>query len=404
MPKIQKGFQTPREVTDYFRQKRSRPAFSWGDVWGEEHAYAFTVAKAVDAELLGAFRSSLDGAIAGGESFETWKAKIAEDLKRLGWWGPRAIPDPTGADPDATVDFSRSRRLKTIFWSNMRAARAAGQWDRIQRTKRALPYLLYVRSSASDPREEHLAWAGMVLPVDDPFWSTHFPPNGWGCKCAVRQITLREANRLVSSGEMEFDGARIPVTDKAPPIEVQAFTNRRTGIITQVPNGIDPGWQTNPGLSRARTLAARLHEELEDAGPEIARGKISELFDSSTPRVLAGLKERVQLPIAVSEPLQKILAARSPLVVVSSDTMAVKTGKHAPISVDTFALVQDMIEAGHLIDEGRDRLQRAVYAQLGAAWWKLVIKRSAAGYLRLHTLYRVDAKRALKWLGNPGSE
>lgn len=395
---VRKGFKTPREVTDYFRQKRLRPAFSWGDVWAEEHSYAFTVAKAVDTELLGAFRATLDEAIANGETFENWKAKIAERLKAQGWWGPRAVADPTGQDPDRQVDFSRSRRLKTIFWSNMRAARAAGQWDRIQRTKLALPYLLYVRTSAADPRQEHLAWAGIVLPVDDPFWSTHFPPNGWGCKCSVRQITRREAERLINAGEMSIDGETVQIVSEAPEIRTQPFRNRRSGAVSQIPDGIDPGWHTNPGLSRARTLSTRLIEELEDAGPDIARQKIAELFDGSAPRVLAGLKERVQLPVAVSSPLQKTLDARSPLIVVSSETMTVKTGKHTLVSIDTFSLVDHMLETGRVVDEGRDALQRAVYVQLGGAWWKLVIKRSAAGYLRLHTLYRVNANRALKWV------
>lgn len=398
MAKAKKGFQTPQEITDYFRQKRLRPAFSWNDVWAEEHAYAFTVAKAVDAELLGAFRSSIDKAITNGESFETWKEKIQKDLTRLGWWGPRKVSDPTGVDPAKLVDFSNSRRLKTIFWSNMRAARAAGQWDRIQRTKTALPFILYVRTAAADPRPEHLAWAGLVLPVDDPFWSTHFPPNGWGCKCSVRQITRREAGRLIDAGSMQVDGEDVPVSDTAPAIQTKPHRNRRTGEVNEIPEGIDPGWHTNPGQSRARTLSKRLVEELDDAGPEIAREKIGELFDGTSPRVFSGLTERSQLPVAVSEKLQGALGARSPIVVVSSDTMKVKTGKHAAVTVDTFALVDSMIARGHLIDEGRDRAQRAIYIEMGGVWWKLVIKVSAAGYLRLHTLYRVDRTYAEKWI------
>lgn len=398
MAEIRKGFQTPKEVTDYFDQKRSRPAFSWADVWGEEHSFAFTVAKAVDTELLGTFRTSLSEAIRNGESFETWRAKVAKDLTRLGWWGPRTVSDPTGADPDKLVDFSRSRRLKTIFWSNMRAARAAGQWERIQRTKRALPFLLYVRTAAADPRPEHLAWAGYLLPVDDPFWDTHFPPNGWGCKCSVRQVGASEARRLRQSGEIEVDGQTVPIAVEAPTIETVPFKNRRTGKITHIPVGIDPGWHTNPGRSRARTLIDRLTEELDEAGEATARQKIEELFQSGTPEVLAGLKERVQLPVAVSPRLQETLSGNTSIIVASSDTIQTKTGKHAVVSVDTFALVQHLLDVGTLVDEGRANTERAVYAELGGSWWKLVIKRSVAGFLRLHTIYRVDARRADKWI------
>jgi hypothetical protein len=393
-----KDFKTPREVTDYFRQKRLRPGFSWVDVWAQEHAFAFTVAKAVDTELLGTFQKSLDDAITNGESFETWKKKVAADLTKIGWWGPRRVKDPTDIAEDSLVDFSRSRRLKTIFWSNMRSARAAGQWERVQRTKRALPFLLYVRSVASDPRPEHLVWAGTLLPVDDPFWNTHFPPNGWGCKCAVRQVSRFEANRLISDGGFTIDGEWVRIEKTAPQIETRTFKHKRRDIVEEVPVGIDPGWHTNPGLSRARTLIDRLNEELDAVGPDVARSRIRDLFAGRTPDVFAGIKERVHLPVAVAPQLQDVLEARTPLIVASTDTIQAKTSKHAVVSIDTFSIVQDMLDLGTIVDEGRSENQRAVYLKLGTEWWKLVIKRSADGFLRLHTIYQVDERRAVKWI------
>ena len=398
MPKTTKGFKTPAEITDYFRQKKLSPAFHWADVWGEEHAYAHTVAKVVDLEVLGIFHSTLDEAITGGWNFERWVERVQPELQRRGWWGKRTVKDPTGKHADEAVDLSRPRRLKTIFWSNMRAARAAGQWHRIQRNKKALPYLLYVRTAASDPRPEHLAWAGIVLPVDDPFWSTHFPPNGWGCLCSVRAITKFEAKRLSDAGEMEIDGETIPILSEAPPLKTTLFRNKRTGTVTEIPVGIDPGWHTNSGLSRARTLTNRLQMELEEVGEELARRQIADLFDGDTARILAGLSERVQLPVAVHPKLKETLGANSSLIVASSDTIQAKTGKHAIVSLDTFAIVQDMLDLGTIIDEGRAETERAVYVQLGAKWWKLVIKKSAAGFLRLHTIYRVDEAYARNWL------
>ncbi|EFO31668.1 conserved hypothetical protein [Roseibium sp. TrichSKD4] len=58
-----------------------------------------------------------------------------------------------------------------------------------------------------------------------------------------------------------------------------------------------------------------------------------------------------------------------------------------------------MLDQGTIVDEGRADTERAVYVQLGAKWWKLVIKKSAAGFLRLHTIYQVRSSRAEKWLG-----
>ena len=178
MRAAQRGFQTPPEIVRYFEQKSLRPAFSWQDVWNEEHAYAFTVAKAVDLELLALFKSSIQKAIEGGQGFESWRKELIPELQRLGWYGKRVVDDPTGKWKSKVVDFSRPARLQTIFWANVRSARAAGQWERIQRTKRGLPFLLYVRTASQEPRQEHLAWVGVILPVDDTFLE-HALPAEW---------------------------------------------------------------------------------------------------------------------------------------------------------------------------------------------------------------------------------
>ena len=56
------------------------------------------------------------------------------------------------------VELGSPRRLKTIYSTNMRTARAAGQWERIQRTKATHPYLLYELGPSGEHRPEHVAW------------------------------------------------------------------------------------------------------------------------------------------------------------------------------------------------------------------------------------------------------
>ncbi|CAA0101236.1 Uncharacterised protein [Starkeya nomas] len=272
--RVERGFPTPPEVLDYFRDKKLAPRFSWLDVWGEEHAHAFTVAGVLEDKVLAEFRAGIDQALKDGTGFDKFKADMERRLKPVGWWGPRKVIDPEGTKMK-TVDFTRPRRLETTFWSNVRAARAAGQWDRIQRTKRALPFLLYVRTTAGDPRQEHLRWAGIILPVDHPFWRTHFPPNGWGCKCAVRQITAAQAERLL--GRPPEDGGII-YRDTPPAERMRTFVNKRTGVRTQVPDGIDPGWHTNPGVGRSRTLVRILQDQLDATPADMARPRIQKII------------------------------------------------------------------------------------------------------------------------------
>ena len=131
----------------------------------------------------------------------------------------------------------------------MRAARAAGQWERVQRTKRALPHLLYRLGPSREHREEHVGWNGVLLPADDPWWHDHLPPNGWGCKCWVRQVSEAERERLLGSGRI--------IADRPPRDEIE-WTNPRTGETLRIDRGLDPSWAGNPGRDRARQLAGLL--------------------------------------------------------------------------------------------------------------------------------------------------
>lgn len=378
-------FPVPKEVTDYFAQKSLKPGFSWLDVWLEEHAYAFTVAKAVETELLGAFRDTILASIQAGEGLESWKKRILPELERLGWDRPRTVSDPTGKWKDREVNFAAPRRLETIFWANVRTARAAGQWERAQRTKAGLPFFLYVRTTSAEPRQEHLAWVGLILPVDHPFWQTHFPPNGWNCKCSVRQITRREAERLLKEPGYTDDPGAFEATTP--------FTNRRTGEILKVPQGIDPGWGTNPGLSRARTLVDSLQSRLDQAGPEVAREQVADLMASSTPKVLVGIDERLRLPVAVAEKLAEDLGAKSPIVMASNDAIRIKTEKPGvDVTLDDFKAVQSFLDQGQIIDEGQPN-KRSIFVEEGARLLKIIVQMSAGGFLRIASIFTTSPRR-----------
>lgn len=41
-------------------------------------------------------------------------------------------------------------------------------------------------------RDDHAALNGIIRKVDDNFWSTYYPPNGWNCRCGVSQLMESE--------------------------------------------------------------------------------------------------------------------------------------------------------------------------------------------------------------------
>jgi uncharacterized protein with gpF-like domain len=262
-----KAGRVPPEVLKFWRDKSLELAFDWRDVWKEEHEFAFTAAKIMRDDVLEVLQAELGKALESGQSFESWAGDIEPKLQALGWWEPHDVHDPaTGS----RVRVNPPRRLKTIFNTNMRMAHAVGQYDRIQRTKRARPYLLYFVGPSARHRPQHLAWHGVLLPVDDEFWSYAFPPNGWGCKCGVRSVTQREAGELEEKGvlapeaspELDAEGRptghvldmRVPVQRVAPVLDLRAYKNERTGKVDFVPSGIDPGFHYAPGEARRRAL------------------------------------------------------------------------------------------------------------------------------------------------------
>ena len=229
---------TPEEAVAYFRQKGYRIGFDYRDVWQQEHQAAFTVAKALQLDLLQDIRVELDKALANGTTLAEFQKALIPKLQARGWWGRQEMVDPVDGEAKA-VQLGSPRRLETIFDTNLATAYSEGQWERIQRNKELFPFLEYVRSASANPRHTHLAYAGLVLPVNDAFWQSHLPVKEWGCKCTVIQHTQRTLDR---------EGLTV---GKAPPEVMRTLVNKRTGETMTVPTGVDPAFHYPPGGRRA---------------------------------------------------------------------------------------------------------------------------------------------------------
>ena len=230
----------PPEVLAFYEQKRARPSFHYQDTWAEEHSAAFTVAGLMEQDLVDFMRQEVKYALENGLPYEKFAKNITPTLQRAGWWGKRVeVADESGATRTTRVDPAR---LRLIIQTNTRTARAAGQWQRIQRSKAVLPFLRYRQGTAARHRPDHEAIANRptILPVEHPFWDYAMPQNGWGCVCWVEQITQGARAQLPESPEPDLT-----------PIEVK---NTRTGKTMTTIRGIDPMFAYNPGKDRLRGL------------------------------------------------------------------------------------------------------------------------------------------------------
>ena len=127
------------------------------------------------------------------------------------------------------------------------------------------------RRHTDDTRTEHASWHDTVLPADDPWWQTHFPPNGWNCRCTVQSLNDRDLDRY-----------GLAVADKAPPIEmVERIINTPDGPRTVlVPEGHRSGLRlparrgASLGHKRSDALALTgLQCRTEREAPKGTRGR-----------------------------------------------------------------------------------------------------------------------------------
>lgn len=231
------------EAIKIFRAKGLAKSFDWRDVWQAEHGRAFTVAKMMSTALLEDTREIIDAGLAEGKSFGQIAGELKQLLRERGWWGRQMMTDPMTGERKA-VQLGSERRVRTIVNTNMRTAYAQGRYQRIQRVKKALPIMVYKSVMDGRERDEHRAWHNTALPVDHPWWDTHYPPCDWGCRCKAVSMTEGQASRR-----------RLVVGDAPKPNRMRTVINKRTGEIMQVERGIGAGWDYHVGKSPFEGLA-----------------------------------------------------------------------------------------------------------------------------------------------------
>lgn len=185
------------------------------------------VAGATKADLLADLAAAVDKAISTGTTLEEFRRDFRAIVEKHGWHGWKGEGTARG----------EAWRTKVIYKTNMRTAYAAGRWAQLM--AEGYPLLVYRHGGSLDPRVEHLGWDGLILSRDHPFWTTHAPPNGWGCSCYINGARSE-------AGAVRLGGK----PGKALPSSWNARDPR-----TDAPKGIDKGWAYAPGATVAADVS-----------------------------------------------------------------------------------------------------------------------------------------------------
>lgn len=226
-------------AADFFRQKVNVPTKTWTDIYGAQHSRSFVVAGAMQSSLLGDIHTALQKAVDTGTTMEEFRRDFDVAVEKHGW----------------SYNGGRNWRTAVIYNTNLRSAYHAGRYAQQMDPDvlKEFPNLRYIHGASLVPRPEHLAWNGVTLPATDPWWTTHYGQNGWGCKCRVESAPATAAVK-----QPEDFGTR-------------EWTNPSTGAVRNIPVGIDPGFDHNPGMARGNddlaTLALEKSAAWEDITP-----------------------------------------------------------------------------------------------------------------------------------------
>lgn len=212
------------EQIDYFNQKQPRPSKSSRDIPGPDHDRAFVIAGAKDRDMLGDFHTAIGRALKEGSTLEDFSKDFDAIVARYGW----------------SYRGKRGWRTRVIFDTNVRTSYMAGRLKQMRdpAVLKARPYWMYrhgMTRKPKVPRPQHQAWDRKVLPSDDPWFETHFPPNDWFCSCGVVTLSERDVKRL---------GLTV---GKSPEPLMEPTIDPVTGKLSEKPQGIGHGWDHMPG-------------------------------------------------------------------------------------------------------------------------------------------------------------
>ena len=375
----------PEKAIAWFRAKGYAISWNWQQTLQEANARAFTVAKVSSLDLLTDIRKAVDQALAEGRTEKWFEKTLTPVLQKAGWWGSFKTDRYDGREQ--TVRLGSPARLRLIYRQNLQGAYMAGRWQEQARLARARPYLQYVAVLDQNTRDSHRALHGKVYRFDDPIWRTHYPPNGWGCRCRVRQLR----GLTVSSSEGQIETRTMT-----------AGTDYETGAVTRIEvTGVrvgrdtfwtDPGFSTNAGLAsfmpeldRYPADIARQYVQGVVTGPEFerwfriwkqsvqldtagqpaaeARVSIREQRDRPAVRAaraaakLSPTAPELTMPVAIlPQGLTEKLGVTSRTVEFSTTSLKEHLVAHPDVELADYQRLQQLIEEGEFYQQGDRRI------------------------------------------------
>ena len=271
----------PEEAIRYFEGLGYSIKNDWTGTWQRAQAQAFSVANIYRQDVTAELYESLQAALKNGQSFATWQQQVQQRFDARSW----AHQDGQVVDK-ATGEVLAKRltpaRLQTVYRTNMQSAMMAGRWTQLYDNKDARPYLQYVAVMDMKTRPSHAALHGSVYAIDDPFWGSFYPPNGFNCRCTVMALGERDIKRkdlVVQSSGDKIEDVQLITNKQGKTVDSKAIT---------LPSGqrftADAGFAGNVGQQHLAKLGQLQLQRAVELPPRLASMAVGESLKN--PQVL----------------------------------------------------------------------------------------------------------------------
>jgi SPP1 gp7 family putative phage head morphogenesis protein len=97
---------------------------------------------------------------------------------------PRSFAQFKKAVKGINADYNK-KYLQAEYQTAVASARGAATWQRFE--AKGVEMLTYRTQGDGRVRDEHAVLNGITKPLKDDFWLSYYPPNGWRCRCFVRE-------------------------------------------------------------------------------------------------------------------------------------------------------------------------------------------------------------------------
>ncbi len=348
----------PKEAIEFLQNKHKELHFDYDEILHEAHLKAFTIAKITQLDLLKDIQDSIVKAIKEGKSFEVWKREITPTLSQKGWLGNIEVKNPKSGESKQI--FIGSRRLKNIYYTNLRTAYAQAR-ARAQYELSGEMYLRYVALLDGLTRPSHARLHGLILPREDKFWERNYPPNAWNCRCRVQAYTkkaLQKQGWEVAKNPPEF------VAHKDWDYDTRNLKRDSKDLEKILQNKLE-SYQGNPAMQEA------IKELKEDC--KQARENYSNIKELKA-KALQGIVDNESLSIAkTTRALREILNTKAKEIYLSGWTLRTHT-HHQNVEEWDYSLLPFLVREANVYKVKCNGDKHIIYFSKFGSYYRIVLK------------------------------